>query len=66
MLIKDFHIDLLQSQEKNYSSCMEENKRNKDYILNYLEKEIKEQWPTIYIKNLKDIILNQLKTQIDF
>jgi hypothetical protein len=46
-LIKDFHIDLLQSQEKNYSSCMEENKRNKDYILNYLEKEIKEQWPSI-------------------
>ena len=47
ILIKDFHIDLLQSQEKNYSVYMEENKRNKDKILKNLEKEINEKWPDI-------------------
>ena len=47
ILIKDFHIDLLQSQEKNYRLYMEENKRNKDKILENLEKEINEKWPYI-------------------
>jgi hypothetical protein len=47
ILIKNFHIDLLQSQEKNYRLYMEENKRNKDKILENLEKEINEKWPYI-------------------
>ena len=48
---------------------MEENKRNKDKILKKLEKKINEDWPNAFdysYDNLKEIVLNQLKNQIDY